>query len=675
MIKMTKRIPSVALIALLLVFGACKGESPTAPPPGGSIPPGGTTPPSGVTLNLTTSNADPLVDSTVVITANVTLDGQPVPNGTAVEFSSNNGTFTDTLASTTIRTTTNGVASATLTAATPGATRITATVNNVTRTVDVTFRARPVTPPVPGTAPSIQSITPSIGRPSGGQTIRITGTNFIGPVKVLFDVGGAAPVEGFVVSRTDTQIEVITPPVNLGAGQELASRVIVITRAGSTNEQSVDVTDGFTFRNEQLTPRISTATPNSGPILGGTLVSIIGDGFQAPAQVLFGNAEARVVQVGFTEIIVEAPAARDTSPNGSGVVTGPVDITVVNINSQTRTTLAGGFRYVAAIDVIAAGPTEGPFTGGTRVTIDGNGFVAPVAVTIGGVAAQPVFVSGTRVIAITSGVVITTCADVAGPITVTNLSNGDTASGPSFTFRVPAPAISAVVPNGNDSANPVLPGESVTITVLNAQPGANKIKIGDSTFFATPVFSADGTFATFTVPVPSTLTFPTEACVDGGGVTGTRRLPVQLDITYTNSTTGCTDTVEDAVTVSPCDPMPCPCVTPPPPNAVVTPAANCPAGNPMAPEPVLNTATSTATISVTNTGGQPLVVSSLTQTAAVNASFTVSPTTGTIAPQASSTFTVTANPTAAGAYSGTIRVNTNDPDTPFVDICFSGNAN
>src|SRR5688500_1242512 len=193
MIEMTKRIPSVALVALLLVFGACKGESPTAPPPGGTTPPGGQTPPTGVTLALTTSNDSPLVDSTVVITATVSLDGQPVPNGTAVEFSTTRGTFTDTLASTTIRTTTNGVATATLTASTAGATRITATVNNVSRTADVTFRARPVTEPPRGTAPTIQSISPSIGRPAGGETIRITGTNFIGPVRVLFDVGGVAP--------------------------------------------------------------------------------------------------------------------------------------------------------------------------------------------------------------------------------------------------------------------------------------------------------------------------------------------------------------------------------------------------------------------------------------------------------------------------------------------------
>src|SRR5712691_9549574 len=107
-----------ALLALLLVFAACKGESPTAPAPttpGG----GGTTPPVGATLTLTVSNASPLVNSRSVITATVTQNNAPVANGTAVEFTVNDpGKFEDTGTNATIRTTTNGVATASLTSAT-----------------------------------------------------------------------------------------------------------------------------------------------------------------------------------------------------------------------------------------------------------------------------------------------------------------------------------------------------------------------------------------------------------------------------------------------------------------------------------------------------------------------------------------------------------------------------
>ena len=656
-----KRRPGLLLTVLLSVLVACKGETPTAPP-GGSTPPG-TPPSSGLSVTLSASNSDPLVDSTVVITATVTQNNQVVPNGTAVEFSTNRGTFTDTSSTTTIRTTTNGVATVTLTSATAGAARVTAVVNNVVRTIDVTFRARSVTPPPANTTPTISSISPTIGRPAGGETIRINGTNLRGPVRVLFDVGGALPVEAFVVSRTDNLIEVITPAVNLGAGQQLVSRIIVITEAGSTSEQRVEVANAFTFRNETLTPRISTATPNSGPVLGGTRVTIIGDGFQAPVQVLFGSAEARVIEVNFAQIIVEAPAGRDTNPDGSGTVTGPVDITVVNINSQTRVTLAAGFRYVAGIEIIAVGPTEGIFTGGTRVTIDGNGFVAPVAVVIGGVAAQPIFVSGTRIIALTSGLALTSCGDQSGPTSVTNISNGDTANGPSFTYRAPKPAITNVSPSS------VLPGATVTITVANALPGVNRITLGDRVVFATPVFNPDGT-ATFTVTVPTDYTFPTEACTVGT-VTGTRNAPLRVGVTYTHATTGCTDTVANALAITPPDTT---CVAAP--NAAIVPAA-CPTVTPTTPpSPSAAAGTGTVTVTITNTGGGTLTISSVAVTAQTNATISVgAPSAGTsLGPGASTQYVVSVDPTAAGAFTGTVTVSSNDPETPTYDICIGGTA-
>lgn len=654
------------MIAVVVLLGACKGESPTAPPTGGGTPPGGTTPPSGVTLTLTTSNTDPLIDSSVVITATATQNGQPVPNGTAVEFETTDGTFDATAQlQKVVKTTTNGVATVTLSSSTAGTIRVSAAVNNVARTVDVTFRDRPVVPPQPGTAPTITSVTPAIGRPAGGQTIRITGTNFKAPLRVLFSIGAASPIEGFVVNATDTTIDVVTPAVNVGAGQQIVSDIIVISEAGTTREQRATRATAFTFRNDTLTPRVSTATPNSGPVVGGTRVTIIGDGFQAPVQVLFGTAEARVVTVSFSEIIVESPPARDTAPDGSGAVTGQVDISVRNINSQTVVTLSNGFAYKNAVQITAVGPTEGPFTGGSRVTIDGTGFVAPVAVVIGGLAAQPVFVSGSRIIAITSGVALTSCADVPGTTAVTNIVNGDTATGPPFIFRVIKPAIVSVV---DVDGPPTNPGESVNVLVANALPGTNRITIGGRTVFITGSSTTDG-LTTFNVTLPNNFTFPTAACTVGG-VTGTREVPINLDVTYLNVPTTCTDTAAQALTI---DPTTAGCVVPPPPNAQITPVTP-PCAN-MGNVPEAGTATGTTTFTVTNTGGQPLVISNVAVISNTNTTtLTVAPTSSTVAPQASQTFTVTADPASAAPFGGTIRVNSNDPDTPALDFCFTGNG-
>jgi hypothetical protein len=665
----------IALLALLFVFAACKGESPTAPPPssGGG---GGTTPPVGVSITLTASNATPLVDSVVLISAQVTQNGQPVPDGTAVEFLATGGTFSGTAVVTSvIKTTTNGVATVSLTSSVAGPINVQATVNNISKTIGVSFRVQDPTIPPDSTAPAITSVTPSVVIPTAGQRIRIIGRNFKTPLRVLFNVGGATPVEGTVIAVTDTTIDVFTPGVNVGAGQQVIGGITVITQAGTASEQSASLANALTFRNEVLTPRVSTTTPNSGPVLGGTRVTIIGDGFQAPVQVLFGAAEARVISVDFTQIIVEAPAARDTSDNGSGPVTGSVSVTVRNINSQTTTTLAGGFRYVAAVQITAAGPTEGPYTGGTRVTIDGNGFVGPVAISIGGVAAQPISVTGTKIVAITSGVDIANCAEVSAPIIVTNIVNGDTATGPNFIYRVARPTVVNVFNPGpyapGEDANSVVPGGTVLITVANAQSGTTRFTINGRTVFPTSVvFNANGT-ATFTVPIPSNFTFGTEACTVGG-VTGVRSSPIPADVVYTNIDTGCTDTAAQAVTIVPPDNT---CTVPPPPDVTIVapPAPNCVNAGSVS---ITDPATGTGTITIRNSGGQPLTVT-LANISGVHApDFSIAPATNTIAGGQTGTFTVTFNPSAVGARTATANFVSDDPDAAEAafSICLQGNG-
>ena len=329
---MKQRKLMFAVFALLLLFAACKGESPTSPT---TTPPttgttGGTTPPSGASVTLTVSNANPLTSSTSVITATVTENGQPVPNGTAVQFTaSGTGTFTDVGASgnTIIRTTTNGVATATVTSGTPGAVTVTATVNNVSKNTLITFTSQPVTPPPPGNAPTITSVTPQTGRPQGGETITINGTNFRAPIRVLFTCEGTAgttpdptgctgqgPKEAFVASVTPTQITAITPSFNVPAGKALQFSVTVIVGAGTSNEVSISQAASFIETSPTLTPVIRGVTPSSGPIGGGTRVTIIGDAFQAPVQVFFNAAEAQVISTNFNQIIVMIPRASDTAP-------------------------------------------------------------------------------------------------------------------------------------------------------------------------------------------------------------------------------------------------------------------------------------------------------------------------------------------------------------------------
>ncbi len=553
-----------ALLMLMAVFAACKGESPTAPTStsGG----GGVIPPTGSVVTLTVSNANPFVSSQSIVTATVTLNGQPVANGTAVEFTTDFGTFFETGTQAALRTTTNGVATVTLTSSTAGKATIQAVVNNVSKTTSVTFQLQqePGCPPnCVVTHPTITSVSPAFGGPGGGDTVTITGTKFLAPVRVFFDFGaGTAPKEAFVVSRTDTQIVVTSPPVDLGTGQTKNATIVVITEAGTTAEDRATSPSPFVFQAEVLTPTITTLSPASGPIDGGTRVTIFGDAFQAPVQVFFGSSEAQIVSVQFKQLIVISPTARDTASGGSGTVTGPVEVRVININSNKTATLANGFRYTAKMQITAAGPTEGPIAGGTKVVIDGIGFNDPVTVSIGGFVAIPIKVTGTQVTAVTPAIIPTSCSDQAGPIVVTNVDNGDFANGPIFTFKVPKPTILNVSPVS------VSPGGSITVTVANAIPGTTKITIGDKTGFITAASTNTTTNVTsFTVTVPSNFTFPTQACTVGN-VAGTQPLPLDVNVTYLSVESGCTDTVQGVLRINPASSA---CTIPPPPNGVVSP--------------------------------------------------------------------------------------------------------
>jgi hypothetical protein len=658
-----------ALLVLLAAFAGCKGESPTAPDPtpggGTGVPGGGTTPPVGASITLTATNAAPLAASTTTITATVTLNGQPVANGTAVEFSTNFGSFSlsDPNVVSIIRTTTSGVATVTLTAPSPGPAVVTAVVNNVSARTTITFQAQQVPPVTPSTSPTITSITPALGRPAGGETITINGTNFRAPARVIFDFGGGVTKDAFVVSVSPTQIVALTPPIDVSTAQQRQATITVIVDAGTTNEQKVtSVANAFTFQSEVLTPSITAVSPASGPIDGGTRITIFGDGFQAPVQVFFGSAEAQVISVTFKQLVVMSPTGRDTNPDGSGAATGPVSVRIININSAKEVTLAGAFRYTPKVQVTAAGPTEGPFTGGTRVTIDGVGFNDPVTVSLAGFAATPIAVSGTQIIAISSAISPTSCVDVTGPIVVSNVDNGDFGNGPTWRYRVSTPIIVSVNP-----PNPTA-GTSLSVSVANSV-GGTVFQVGDRTIFPSTATTV-GNITTYTLTLPLNFPFASGPCTTMGGLTGTALQPLNLNLIVTNPSSTCTSTLTNAVSVQPVNTT---CNVAPPVAAVTNPATGCAnAGNVVA----AGAATGTTTITVANTapaGSQPLVISAIALGGANPGDFSVGPNAPqTIPAGGSRVFTVTFDPQAVGARNATVTFSTSDANNPQLVVCVTG---
>jgi len=93
---------------------------------------------------------------------------------------------------------------------------------------------------------------------------------------------------------------------------------------------------GFTFVGASTPPTAASLTPNSGPVTGGTKVTITGTGFSAATGVTFGGiagSEFRIVSD--TEIRVSTPAH----------AVGTVDVVIQS--SSGSATVEDGFTYVA----------------------------------------------------------------------------------------------------------------------------------------------------------------------------------------------------------------------------------------------------------------------------------------------------------------------------------------
>lgn len=198
---------------------------------------------------------------------------------------------------------------------------------------------------------------------------------------------------------------------------------------------------------------IPTVTPNTGPTSGGTVVTIVGEGFggrptnpfipeynrlfypevAARTGVTFGNrAATEVVVVNDNLLTCKAPPSD---------ISGPANIVVFNTLSPGGTIMEipDGFTYsdppspdpipltVVVSDLSGPGmvPKEGPANGGTVVTLRGTGFLPGTSVLFGGSAATHVnVVSGGLLTA-------TTPAHAAGSVIVSLVApDGRIAFGP-----------------------------------------------------------------------------------------------------------------------------------------------------------------------------------------------------------------------------------------------------
>ncbi len=197
-----------------------------------------------------------------------------------------------------------------------------------------------------GDPPFISSISPGSGPAGGFTNVTLTGSGFSGANSVTFEGVGAV---SFTVNSA-TSITAISPP---GALFNLADVAVTDPEGSST------LADAFLYSFNPA-PSISSVVPNSGPIAGGTEVTISGASVVGVSDVQFDGVSGTALEiVTATSLTVIAPAG----------ALGPADVTAVGSGNSTIT---GGFTYVNFGAFVNVGPGKGSLLGTPSLTGTGD---------------------------------------------------------------------------------------------------------------------------------------------------------------------------------------------------------------------------------------------------------------------------------------------------------------
>jgi hypothetical protein len=317
--------------------------------------------------------------------------------------------------------------------------------------------------------PVLTGLSPAIGATNGGDAVALQGSGLIAGGEVLF---GGVPAPIWYLSG---QPYVITPPGTPGTVE-----VQVITPYGASLPSSFD---DFTYLVPAFVgqpPVVTSISPTSGPISGGTVVQIHGANLAATTQVYFTTDEAWVSPL---------PAA---------------DFTVVSDNLLTATTppCVWAFCWIAVATpagtaessqefsfiwpssppptVTGLSPGSGPTVGGNLVNIIGTNLLGTTRVSFGSTLATMFQVNTSTSITATAppGVIGTVDVTVRTDTGTSALTSAD-----HYNYMPVLPSVTAITP----ASGPEMGGTSVHLTGTHFT-GATAVSFGG---VAAPTFSVN----------------------------------------------------------------------------------------------------------------------------------------------------------------------------------------
>ena len=246
------------------------------------------------------------------------------------------------------------------------------------------------------TGVAIENLSPPDGTYLGGNRITITGSGFPSScTAIAIDFDGKPGTDCDRID--DTHISVLVPE----SEPKPPGVIDVVVTVGATLPSPKVPESKYTYTGG---PNITSVSPASGPVSGGTRIVIIGSGFQSggiPAEeVLIGGSPSIPAN---SIVVVSDSEIRAVTPNfnigAGGPGPGTYRVTVVHPEAgESPPSAAAAFTYTSGPVVFSLSPASGPPTGGTIVEIRGANFSPGVKVRFGTVDALNVVFNGNDVV-------------------------------------------------------------------------------------------------------------------------------------------------------------------------------------------------------------------------------------------------------------------------------------
>ncbi|MEZ4297787.1 MAG: IPT/TIG domain-containing protein [Polyangiaceae bacterium] len=296
-----------------------------------------------------------------------------------------------------------------------GAVRVT-NPDGLTVVLEDAFEYRAAPPPV------LAQSTPDRAWVTGGARLLVSGSDF--GEGATATIGGK---EAAVKWKNGGLLEVMVP-----AGSDVGATDLVVT-----NPDGQSATVAFTYERVPTPPKLIAVTPSRGPTHGNVTVVLTGDNFDEQTVVRIGEVRTTTKVLSQTEMEVLVPPRVKEGPvaielvSGEGVAVRSEDVFYYNDQPPPKIT--------------GVSPNQGPMSGNTRVSLEGEGFTQDCFVRIARERPKSITIKGPQLIEI-----VTPPCKISGFVDIevgTNQTGSSTAKNAFRFVALPPPSIDSVAPN------------------------------------------------------------------------------------------------------------------------------------------------------------------------------------------------------------------------------------